>query len=331
MQSADLRSVPQKNKKTPFGHKLAEIVRKNVMIAAGGGKVISNATIEKRWQVIKLAFSELREDGYRLETPMSFRNRHMEHLVRKWEARGLSASTIQLRVSIMRTFSEWIGKPGMVLAPERYLENQASGERSYVATEDKSWDAKNVDAEKIIRQLEANDVYVAAQLKAILAFGLRRKEAVMLRPHRADKGTVLSVSDGTKGGRDRMVLIDTPVKRAVIDQLKAFVKTHDGHLGSPALSLDQNLSKISRVMHSLGINKKVLGVTLHGLRHQYLNDRYEEIAGVPSPVRGGEITPDNHAAVVAARSVCAEEAGHTRLSITTAYYGPTKMVQKNHE
>ena len=331
MQSADLRKRPPGNRTGSLGYQLAEIVRKNVAISAGGGKVVSNATIEKRWQVIKQVFAELRKDGYRLESPMSFRNRHMEHLVKKWEARGLSASTIQLRVSIMRTFSEWIGKPGMILAPERYLENRASGERSYVATEDKSWDAKNVDAEEIIRQLEKDDVYVAAQLKAILAFGLRRKEAVMLRPHRADKGSFLAVNDGTKGGRDRTVLIDTPVKRAVIDQLKAFVKTHDGHLGSPHRTLSQNLDKVTNAIRKFGINKKELGVTLHGLRHQYLNDRYEEIAGVPSPVRGGEITPDNHAAVVAARSVCAEEAGHTRLSITTAYYGPTKMVQKKHE
>jgi integrase len=297
--------------KGSFGHRLSHLISQHSKTAANGKKVVSFATQEKREAIIWLCFRELKEGGYKLPDPQSFANRHMTFLAQKWEADSLSASTIQNRISILRVFAEWIGKPGMILAPEKYVSNPESVSRTYAAQHDKSWEAANVDAEAVIRQVTLEDIHAANQIKAVLAFGLRRKEAVMLRPRQADRGTYLSVSDGTKGGRDRTVPIDTPFKRKVLDELKQAVTSEHGHLGNPSMELAKNLRRLTYVMEKHGLTKKDLGVTLHGLRHQYLNRRFEAIAGMPSPIRGGEITAEN-----------AEEAGHARISITAAYYGP---------
>ena len=251
-----------------FGKILSDIMLKNVQNSSNKRKPVSRATIEKRRQIIKLAFTQLREDGYKLQTPFSLKNRHVQHLIRKWEESKLSASTLQLRISILRTFCEWIGKPGMVLPIDNYLKNYPLEQRGSDDKSNKSWCTNSVDPECIIQRIEQKYPYVAAQLKAINTFGLRRKEAVLLKPVRADKGSFLAVNDGTKGSRDRNIIINTQQKRIVLDQLKAFVKNIDGHLGDPKLSLSQNLTKISNVVRKFGISKKENGVTLDGLRHQ---------------------------------------------------------------
>lgn len=319
---------PRPDSRQSFGYLLAKVLRQHADQAALKNKIVSNATIEKRNQTIRLCFAELQADGYKLPTPRSFSNRHMKHLARKWESAGLSASTIQNRISIMRVFAAWIDKPGMIGPPEMYLEDPERAKRSYLAKEDKSWSAKNVDPEKIIAEVGHDDGYAALQMLTIFAFGLRRKEGVMLKPHRADKGTYLSISDGTKGGRHRTVLIDTPFKREVLDHLKRMVPHLDGHLGNPNRRLDQNLNRLRNLMSKHGVSKAELGVTLHGLRHQYLNDRFTAIANFPSPVRGGTLTAENLPAAKEAMAICAEEAGHARTSITGAYYGPLRPAAK---
>ena len=67
------------------------------------------------------------------------------------------------------------------------------------------------------------------------------------------------------------------------------------------------------------IRDRAEGITSHGLRHGYANDRYEQIAGQPSPVRGG--TASDRDTDLAARLEVAEELGHSRESVTTHYLG----------
>ena len=48
--------------------------------------------------------------------------------------------------------------------------------------------------------------------------------------------------------------------------------------------------RLDCMMRKTGLAKKNLGVTLRGLRHQYLNERFEAIAGMqPTP-----LTPFRH-------------------------------------
>lgn len=324
MSDNENKKSPQKNKPTgvyTFAARLRSLLSKNCGTAAKKSKVVSEKTSTDRSKTIELCFRELTEAGYKFQDPKSFANRHMTFLAEKWETNGLSPSTIQNRISIMRVFCTWIGKDGMIGAPENYVKSPNAVARTYIAQRDKTWVANGVDPKAIIDQIASEDPYAANQIKAVLAFGLRRKEAVCLHPHIADRGLFLSVNDGTKGGRARTVAIDSDFKRQVIDELKKAVSNPSGHLGKPHASLKSNLSRLDYMMKKHGITGRDSGVTLHGLRHQYLNERYEALSGTPSPIRGGSINDENLEDVKKAMMLCAEEAGHARISITSAYFG----------
>lgn len=311
-----------------FAAKLSKLLSENCSSSSNRAKVVSEKTSTERSNCIQLCFRELKAAGYRFDDPKSFANRHMKFLAEKWETDTLSASTIQVRLSHMRVFSTWIGKPGMVGPADKYVKNPESAARVYAATRDKTWSGNGIDPNSVLAKLVNEDVYAANQLKAVMAFGLRRKESICLHPHLADRGSYLSVNDGTKGGRARTVPIDTPYKRQILDELKDFVKNASGHLGQPNKSLQSNMRRLSYLMQKLGLTKEISGTTLHGLRHQYVNERFEEISGEPSPIRAGEVTKDNWPIVQKAALICAEEAGHARISITSAYFGKLNKNQK---
>ena len=72
-------------------------------------------------------------------------------------------------------------------------------------------------------------------------------------------------------------------------------------------------------MPRFGVTKRQLGITAYGLRHQYANDRYEDFAGAPAPVRGGDRL--DREVDRSARLQVAGELGHARENISTAYLG----------
>ena len=60
--------------------------------------------------------------------------------------------------------------------------------------------------------------------------------------------TYLEVEQGTKGGRLRYVPIDTPEKRAALEEAKRLVTVKGAHLGRPGKSLAQNMRRYDHVM-----------------------------------------------------------------------------------
>lgn len=205
----------------------------------------------------------------------------------------------------------------MVRDVEHYLGSGMTA-RSSVAHEDKSWSRRGVDVAAKIAQVRERDARVALQLQLQLAFGLRAREAMQLRPHIADQGTYLSITHGTKGGRDRVEPIRTPEQRALLDLAKTFCATRSSSTSDPQRGLAEWKNHYYQVVRSCGITRKH-GITSHGLRHQYANERYRELTGTDSPVRGGagvERETDR-----AAREVVAEELGHSREGVTTHYLG----------
>jgi len=285
--------------------------------AKADGSVASHATQDKRADILYAGFRDLRGKGYKLDDVRSFRGRHMEVLAALWEERRLSASTIQNNLSTFRTFAGWIGKAGMVERADRYVSAGAAS-RSSVNTQDKSWTAQGIDIEAKIAEVAAKDARVGLQLALQAAFGLRALEAMRLRPHVADKGSYLALTVGTKGGRDRVVPVDTSAKRALLDRAKAFAASKLASTSDPARTLAQAKNHYYHVLRSCGI-ARADGITGHGLRHGYANDRYGQIAGAASPVRGGQ-SPGRDADK-AARLEVAEELGHSRESVTTHYLG----------
>ncbi len=299
---------------------------------ANRNKLVALRTLQLRRQTMFHFFSELDELGYKLPSIYSFREKHARVLFSHWEEAGVAAATLQSRYTCMQLFATWIGKYDMLQQISKYLRNPLAGKRTYVAMVDKSWDVNGVLADEVIEKAIAMDKYVGLQLRLIKAFGLRRKEAVCFRPHSCyNPGTeAIEVFHGTKGGRHRLIQISNDEQRAVIADCLKMVRGKTDHIGNPEKTLEQNLRRLQYVLERLGITKEKMGVTAHGLRHEYANGRYQNLTGEKSPLQGGPTEIFRTDETLVARRKVAEELGHSRLRVTTAYYGSDRAsVTKN--
>jgi integrase len=304
-------------------------------------KSVSAKTQHERACALFRCFRDLHALGFKIRNPHRLGGRHVAALLADWTAdrprarrAPLSAATVQNELSYLRTFAEWIGKPGLVRPVEAYGIAPDRVARHYAASTDRSWPGHGLDPDALIEQIAREDPWVGAELRVARAFGLRVKEAVMLQPRAAERaadgapaiagepGEWLEVVRGTKGGRQRRVPIDSPAKRAALEVAKALVGSDVQPLGDPARTLKQNLDRLHNLLKKFRVTRAALGVTAHGLRHGYAAERYEAIAGTPAPVRGGtRPAPD---ADRDARRQVAEELGHGRPAITNAYLGAVR-------
>lgn len=303
---------------------LNEILKKHNKAAACGGKAVSFATQAARQETLWRGFKELQKLKYPLKDVHSFKERHICALSHAWELRGLSASTIQNRISVFRTFSEWIGKPGMIRGSENYVKNSTRMIRHIAAQFDKTWSAQKRSLAEKLAKLNAQDPYVAMQLELQRAFGLRMREAALLRAREADKGSYLTVSWGTKGGRDRVVPIQNSSQRDVLNRAQLMVVDRMGSMIPADYTFKQWKDHYYYICHQNGISRKH-GITSHGLRHERLNEIYQEITGHASPIKSREIAAgksqrDEQLDRIARQEI-AEVAGHSRDSIASAYIG----------
>ena len=324
-------STPDETKKEPAGWgwrgKLAVILGKHGSTTSDGKKIASHITHNTRAQVLYASFRELRQLGYKLEDPSNLKPKHIDALVKLWEGNGQAPATIQNKISVFRVFTVWIGKQGMIRSAESLVTTQGAATRSYVAKEPKGWSANGVSKD-VIGQVEQFDGRVGMQVRLCLVFGLRMQESIELKPNRVDKGDYMVVSDGTKGGRARVVPIDTKDKRDLVEQCKKLVGyAKNAYMGEPGKTLAQNKRRFKYLMEKFGITKNDLGVTAHGLRHEYVNKRYEELAGDKSPVEGGTVARTDKELDHSVRTVIAEEVGHTRPSIVSCYSGSGRTVR----
>lgn len=286
---------------------------------------ISFETKHARSKVLLQGFEYLHSQGIKIRNPANFRPKHMAMLVAHWEEQGLSASTLQQRFSIFATFCVWIGKKGMLGGIERYLKDPARAQRTYVATEDKSWVAKGVQTIEKIAQVAGDPRpaarYVAVQLLVQWAFMLRAREAWQIHPDLADKHTYLAISHGTKGGRERTVTVRNDWQRQVLEIAKSYADPRTGSLIPATYSRKSWSSVFYRICRDHGISRAD-GITPHGLRHEAANDLYEELTGTDSPVRAAGVRKIAWIIDDIARRTVSEELGHSRKAIAGAYFGP---------
>ena len=301
-------------------------------------KEVSFKTREERAQFLRRFFRDLKHKaGFpTLPDPRNLGQRHVQAMAAVWQKEKLAAATIQTYLSFLRGLAQWIGKRGLVrkpafygLKPEQYIRHAA-------AEYEKSFSARGIDIAGLIAKICAYDPYVGAMLRLMWALGLRKKEAIMLRPHlcvvpfgatglplhKKKADYYLRVEPGSKGGRERFVPLDTSERIAAIEHAKSVVATRDGHMGDPSGSLKQNMDHFGQVMKKFGITKAKLGVTSHGLRHEALINQYEKLSGEAAPVRGGARPPK--AIEKVARQECAELAGHAKNRAATAYLGSVR-------
>ena len=306
-------------------YEIAKVLEANKDAAAHKDKKVGQGTQDKRATVINGFFCDLFSLGYKIESVNNLKEKHLLAVFRHLEAEGQSPSTIQNKISIMRVFCEWIGKNGMVKDSAFYVKDASSVRRSMVAKEDKSWDGNGIDVMNKLPEIKAYDPTVAIQLELCWAFGLRAKEAMMLRAAVSHEGDFLMVREGTKGDRSRVVPVTNGVQKEVLRRAKELSDKKTGFLGKRGHTLMQKRNRFYYVMKKFGITLHENEITAHGLRHEYMQRRFSEMLGMEAPVRGGDLSQLDQQELHVASQKLMEEAGHTRVSIGASYYGSRRI------
>ena len=295
-----------------------------VIPAATGRKRTVGIKTEEIYLVqMRVMVRQLSELNMPIQNLGEFSPRHVAALTRFYESEGLSASSLQKKNTVLRRFGTWMGKPDMAPRLKDLVSDPSRAMRSYSAVESKAWSTNGVDPEAVFKRMDLECQVAGLHLRLQHAYGLRPREVVMLKPLSADQGKNLFVTDGTKGGRARMVPIDTPRKRELLEKAKEIARGNArGVLSAkPGMSLKQAINRYYSLARKVGVGKGQgkLGVTLHGLRHEFAGDLFKQITGVEAPVNGGRI--DNPELVRRAMQVTSEQLGHGRKDAGAAYLG----------
>ena len=295
-------------------------------IPAGTG-IKRTASIQTTRDYVKRLKSSIREltaQNIKIQNLNELSRKQMTQLVRKWVKDGRSASTMANKVTVLHRMGVWMGKPYMCPSLPDLLveigEDPDLANRQYSAVVSKAVTARNIDPETLFKQMDELCIVAGLQLRLQLHFGLRVLETVMFKPFAADRGNELFVMDGTKGGKARMVPIETEEQRALLEETKVVASNNPkGILCDKKRKLNQAVSRYYYLCVKIGLTKKDLGATSHGLRHTFANEQFKKLTGVDSPVNGGARLSQSDE--IAARTAVSRLLGHERTSITSAYIG----------
>lgn len=316
--------IPQNCKK-----EIEVILKENRDKGAVRDKKVGNETQEKRSTVIRGFFADLFLLGHKIQSVHSLKQKHLIAVFNYQEEMNQSPSTIQNKISIMRTFCEWLGKNGMVRESSNYVKNKASVRRSTVVQEDKSWAGKGIDVAAKIAEVAAEDYKISLRLELCFAFGLRVTEAMSLKPAVATVGSLFGaavhVRDGTKGGRSRLVPIENQVQLDVIKRAIAASDKTTGFLNSKGTDLEKQRQHFYYIMRKCNITLASDGISAHGLRHQYMHESHKRLSGIEPPVKGGDLSQIDKDEYRIMSMQLMERAGHSRVSIGSAYYGSRRV------
>ncbi|MEQ9463999.1 MAG: integrase domain-containing protein [Haliea sp.] len=253
--------------------------------------------------------NQLHELGFRQLQATSLRQKHVRALVEHWLGQSLSPGTIKNRMSCLRWWAEKVNRRAVV-----------AGSNDFYGIPDRQFVSDSSKARGLAREQldQVKDEHVRISLRLQRAFGLRREEALKIRPRWADRGDHLHLkASWTKGGRERTVPIRTREQRALLEQAKRLAGV--GALIPRGRSYIEQLRIYERHTANAGLSK------MHGLRHAYAQQRYLELTGWPSPHGGGpskkDLTPAQQEADLQARLAISRELGHVREQITAVYLG----------
>ncbi len=231
----------------------------------------SYATQRDRARVLDQIANQLQELGYRHMGAESLKAKHVERLVERWKAEGLTVGTIKNRMAELRWWAEKIDKQKVVA---RANEHYGIGRRQYVTNVSKARELTAGDLSKI------TDPYTRMSLQLQAAFGLRREESIKIRPEWADRGDSLFLKDTwTKGGRAREIPIRNEEQRRVLDEAKRFAGR--GSLIPADKRYVEQLRRFEYQCAQARVHR------VHGHRHQYAQTRYRELTGWAPPAAGG--------------------------------------------
>lgn len=286
---------------------------------------VSEETLRNRTDILFSSIGMLRDDR-RLETLSQIKPRHLPRLFELWTARGISKRSQINYFNVMRWFWKLFGLQIDPIATFETTPGEFTINRA--AEADRSWTGNGVSFDEVLARVREIDPVAARLFQAMKTYGLRAKESLRLNPHEADAGNVMHVTKGSKTGRPRAIVFghfDEEEFRRTLDSLKAEVP-EDAHLAWSNRTLKQAKRRLLYVARQAGVSKNGLGITMHGLRHEWAIDQLQSLAGVVAPVRGG--TPLDYRKLSGVRRLISRALGHNRIKITSAYYGSFATLER---
>lgn len=295
-----------------------------------GSRRVSSATVRERHNALITAVRDLRGLGMALRDLRNLKQRHVLQLVEHWHKAGRATGTIQTRLSALRALAHWLGKPDIV--PPSHTVSRRLGislARQLAAELDKSWEAARLEVAEVAGQIAQTDPAVAVLLRLQRAFGLRIKEAALLRPCDIEDRDI-HLRRGAKGGRQRRVPIETEEQLSALAAFRQLCPNQNTCLIPRTQSWAQFRNRAYYLLRRHGVGRKEKGTSTHGLRHERLQEIYTRVSGQPAPVKQAGQGPGGPADDASARLQVAEVAGHSREAVADAYLGAPRAPRKRY-
>lgn len=281
------------------------------------GRQVSHRTLCRHFESTRKLILTLGEMNIHPRNLSEMSVKHVRLAVQHWENSGCAPGTLATRYSCLKRL--YLLAFGKELPPvKEFLVNKTAATREYSAVKPKDWESNGVDVNQKVQMAQSICPQTAMMLKLSSAFGLRLLECLELRPREADLGNHLLINRGAKGGRGRVIPIETDMQRQVLDEAKQLAHPRWGFLAKTK-DLAKNRRHAYYVLNEIGVSRRGDGVTFHGLRHQYVHECFERLTGVEAPVRGGEKLDKTTRQAVALELM--ERTGHGRANVATAYLG----------
>lgn len=339
-----LRLAQQKHAGDPKRQLVVLLQDRDIPAAIGRRRVVGDRRFESFGQHMLQFIGDLPKVRAPIKNLSDLGRAHVLALARRWDAQGLGEGTVSGYFCNLRRYFCLVGKPDMVPTGDKLREWLASDGivtgtvgRQIIPNLSKGWRSRGVEPLEIIARVRLADELVACQLEMMLAFGLRVSEALQIQPADADQKESLSVTKGTKGGKPRTVRISSEPEKAafqreVLQRAKELARSHPrDELAPRGLNREQARTHFNETMRQYKVTQAGLGVTPHGLRHQFGLELFRELTGMPAPVLGELPAKEyqRHAALVdeGMREV-SRQMGHERKDISFAYIGSIHKLGK---
>ncbi|MGD8617292.1 MAG: integrase domain-containing protein [Gammaproteobacteria bacterium] len=213
------------------------------------------------------------------------------------------------RMAVIRWWANKVDKRNVMA---RSNEHYGIPDRRFVTNESK---AQTVTGGQLERE---RDEHVRMSLELQQAFGLRREKAMKIQPLVADQGDHLFLKGSwTKGGRERIVPICTEAQRELLNRAR--------RLAGRGSLIPSNRNYVHQMRVYEGNTRRAGLHHMHGLRHAYAQNRYEELTGWSCPAARGpvakDLTPEQRETDREARLTVSRELGREREAVIGAYLG----------
>lgn len=318
----------------------AHCVRNGKMPAGTGTKRnVGDDTGRKFGRDIMRGLNDLRRERVNLPNLKALKRKHVVKLVQRYLRLGKSASTINGRVTALRKLLTFLGRPMEVptgagwkrLLKENGIDPQLL-KRSHIRVVPKAVSAHGLKPQEVVDRVDPKHVVPRMYLRLGWKFGLRPKECAELDPEESDRGDYLLVLRGSKGGRKRSVEFSKnperrAEQRALLDEAKQLAKElnhHQDKLRHRHRNTMQALNHFYYVTARYGITEDELEIVPYAFRHEFANDEFEEVAGLPPPVLRKASYAEYQArpeAVDAAKKHVVNQLGHSAVAKSNSYNG----------